>query len=392
MSVIEIGSSVRGTRRIKCGSGEPTLIIASVGTSDRSDSVDAEIDKALIAEAVGAGAVTDHSFYGDIPAYHRELVHRLTTVVSTVACYEFAARHLADHWHEAGPLDAIRTLEAQVARGIDMITVHASPRARQLVALGITNRLIPSTSKGGGIVANYMRTTGRENPYYEYYDDVLRLLRAGNVTLSLGNTFRAATVCDSWDALMANEFETMSELVDRALTAGVGVMVEGLGHSPIGSIPTYIRLAKSYCRDVPYRVLPMATDTALGFDHISGAIATAVAVSAGADAVTCMSRAEHIGLPTLDDLREAVIATRIAAHCGELVKLGDFSREAQISRTRWTQGCKGDWEAAVYPEGARLALQEHGRLDDQIIQCKMCGAYCGIAAGIASARAAAIQG
>jgi phosphomethylpyrimidine synthase len=175
----------------------------------------------------------------------------------------------------------------------------------------------------------------------------------------------------------------MGELVARAVDRRVQVMVEGIGHAAIDAIAAHVSRAKALCHGVPYRVLPMCTDVALGFDHISGAIAGAVAVAAGADAITCMSRAEHIGLPTLPDLEEAVIATRIAAHAGELVKLRDYDRDRQMSVTRWEAGCKGDWTAAIYPEGAREALAARGRLHDQMLQCAMCGAHCGIAGALA---------
>jgi phosphomethylpyrimidine synthase len=187
---------------------------------------------------------------------------------------------------------------------------------------------------------------------------------------------------------MAEEIKAQGELVKRAHEAGVPVMIEGFGHADIGSIPTYIRLTKAICRGAPYRILPMCTDRALGFDHISGAIATATAVSFGADAVTAMSRAEHIGLPNEEDLEEAIVATRIAVAAGELVKLGEISSELQMSRTRWAQGCKGDWTTAIYPRGAELALAERGRLGDQLIQCGMCGDFCGIASGLATVASA----
>jgi phosphomethylpyrimidine synthase len=371
----------------ECGKGCKTLIIASVGSSAPKDKLAVEIEKALIAQNVGADVVTDHSFYGDIPDYHKALVSDLDILVSTVGCYELAARHPAYNFQDIDSRLPIDILREQVERGVDMITVHASFTRDHLPLLVDSKRLIPMTSKGGGIVSAFMRTTGKENPYYEYFDAILDIFAEYDVTLSLGTSFRPATVCDHWDSLIAVELERMGELVKRAIGKNVKVMVEGIGHAAIDEIPFHVRTAKMLCSEVPYRVLPMATDTALGFDHISGAIAGAVAVAAGADAITCMSRAEHIGLPNNEELKEAVITTRIAAHSGELVKLRDFSKDYQMSKTRWQQGCKGDWIAAVYPEGARAALEAKNRLDDQLIQCGMCGAFCGIAAGIASSRA-----
>lgn len=384
MSRIEIGSKSRGRPKVPCGDNAPTVVIASIGTSSREDPTGVEVEKARAAAGLGAHAVTDHSFYGDIPDIHKALVEGVDALISTVGCYEFAARYQKRDWKATSPRAAIDILAEQVDRGVDMITVHASLTRDDVAFVDRNDRLIPSTSKGGSIVSNYMRTSKRENPYYEYFDDLLAIFAPAGVTLSLGTTFRAASVCDGWDRLMLSETRRMGELVRRATSAGVAVMIEGLGHASISAIPTYIQLAKSYCDGAPYRILPMATDRALGYDHISGAIATANAVMGGADAVTAMSRAEHIGLPNKEDMEEAITATKVAVACGELGRNQHLAEEQQMSRTRWAQGCKGDWTVAIHPAGAEQALEARGRLDDQRIQCSMCGDYCGITGGRAT--------
>ncbi|MEU1179972.1 phosphomethylpyrimidine synthase ThiC [Streptomyces sp. NPDC005820] len=386
MRTIRIGNPGRGRRPLPCGAGERTVIIASVGTSQSSDSTEVEFKKCVAAANAGADVVADHSFYGDIPAFHARVAADVDACLSTVSCYEFAGRHPKREWPRLDSRRMVDLVAEQAARGVDLMTVHASLTRAETARIDRNARLIPTTSKGGGIIANYMRLTGRENPYYEHFDELLDVLADAGVTLSLGTTFRAGSVCDGWDELMAGEMRRMGELVERALARGVPVMVEGLGHAALSAIPTYIRLAKAYCRGVPYRVLPMATDRALGYDHISGAIAASVAVAHGADVVTAMSRAEHIGLPNWEDMEEGIIATRVAVACGELTKLGDFERERQMSRARWAQGCKGDWRMAVYPEGAERALAQRGRRHDHLIQCGMCGDFCGINAGIAAVK------
>lgn len=386
MARIEFGNNLRGRNKMQCGSGAPTLIIASVGTSSSTDAVSVEVEKCAAAARAGAEVVTDHSFYGDIDNLQRTVAEQVDVGLSTVTCYEFAATYQKREWKKVSQNTPIDTLAQQIERGVDLLTVHASLLREDVAHVDNNARLIPTTSKGGGIVANYIRTTGRENPYYEKFDELLDIVLGSGAAISLGTTFRAATVCDGWDSLMATELQRMGELVERAHQKGVPIMIEGLGHAPIQAIPTYIRLAKLYCYGAPYRVLPMATDRALGFDHISGAIAAAIAVSNGADAITAMSRAEHIGLPTLTDMEEAIIASKIAAACGELAKLGDYSAEKQMSRTRWAQGCKGDWTVAIHPTGAEDALRQRGRINDQLIQCGMCGDFCGINAGIATVK------
>jgi phosphomethylpyrimidine synthase len=386
MKLIDIGNNSRGRTKMRCGEGAPTLIIASVGTSSTGDPVSVEVRKSIRAAELGAHVVTDHSFYGDINELQRAIAADADVGLSTVACYEFAAKYQKREWRKVSPQTPIDLLQAQIERGVDLVTIHASLLRSDVANVDQNDRLIPTTSKGGGIVANYIRMTGRENPYYEYFDDVLRILAGTGAAISLGTTFRTATVCDTWDKLLLGETRNMGELVRRAIEAKVPIMVEGFGHAAINSIPTYIRLAKLYCADAPYRVLPMATDRALGFDHISGAIAAAVAVANGANAVTAMSRAEHIGLPDMADMEEAIIATKIAAACGELGTIADFDPERQMSRTRWAQGCKGDWTVAIHPAGAEEALERRGRLNDQLIQCSMCGDFCGINAGIATVK------
>jgi len=386
MRDIEFGSNLRGRPKIHCGSNSSTVVIASVGTSSEKDSAADEVAKSMLAAHVGADVVTDHSFYGDIPSIHRAIVDKVDVALSVVAAYEFAATYKKREWISASPRTPIDLLEQQVERGIDLVTIHASLLCADVANVDHNSRLIPTTSKGGGIIANYIRTTRRENPYYEYFDDILTTLAGTGVGISLGTTFRAASVCDGWDELMSNEVRTMGELVQRADGLGVPIMVEGFGHAAIDAIPTYIQLTKLYCHQAPYRVLPMATDRALGYDHISGAIAAAVAIANGADAVTAMSRAEHIGLPTSADMEEAIVAAKIAATSGELAKLGDYTNEQQMSRTRWAQGCKGDWSAAAHPPGAEHALKSRNRFDDQMIQCSMCGDFCGINAGIAAVK------
>jgi phosphomethylpyrimidine synthase len=384
-----IGNKIRKRPVFQCGDGHPTLVIGSVGTSQKSDSLATEIEKTKRAVALGAHAVTDHSFYGDIIEYHRGLIDNVDAYISTVANYELAARCRDDGTGFRGVNDhlPIDILREQVERGMDIITIHASFLQRHLVSVSTSKRLIPTTSKGGGIISSWMRSRGEENPYYTYYDEILDMFKEYNTTISLGTVFRPATVCDSWDDVLIEELTVMGELVQRAYDKGVPIMIEGLGHSTMGNMQAHITIAKTLCHGAAYRMLPMATDIALGYDHISAAIAAAVGVQCGVNAVLCVSRAEHIGLPREEDLEEAIIATRIGVHCGEIsLPNADLSKDRQMSITRWKEGCKGDWSWAIHPEGAKQALERYDRLDDQIIQCSMCGSYCGIAAGISTAK------
>ena len=280
MRAIEIGSTLRNVTHRGCGEGCRTLIIASIGTSLPTDPTGEEMTKARLAEQVGADVVTDHSFCGDIAALHTALSRDLKVLVSCVSCYELAAALPGERMSAIPPDAAVEMFEQQAGRGLDLITVHASFLRRHLDALRDCRRIIPTTSKGGAIVSALMRATGRENPYYEGFDRVLDICSRFHVTLSLGTSFRPGSVCDEWDELLETELECMRDLVERAHARGVGVMIEGIGHAAIDEIPRHVHVAKRMCHGAPYRVLPMATDIALGFDHISGAIAAATAVGA----------------------------------------------------------------------------------------------------------------
>lgn len=384
---ISIKNKLRNCSSVLCGSDHPTLIIGSIGSSRTHDSLENEFKKALIVQSSGAHAVTDHSFYGDLDNFHKQLVNRLEILVSCIACYEFSAAQQGFVTHinkNISPIDLICT---QAKRGIDLITIHASLLCEHIAILQNNNRLIPMTSKGGGIVAKHFLTQKQENPYYKQFGEILDICREYSVTLSLGTSLRPASVCDGWDSLLDSELDIMSDLVCQAKAKNVSIMVEGIGHARISSIPTYISIAKARCQDVPYRILPMATDAGLGLDHISGAIGTAVAVAAGANAVTCMTRAEHIGLPTEEDLREGIAATRIAVHCGEISKQNaNLDRDKGISELRRTTGCKSDWQLAICPEIAQAELEKHGNSYSEEIQCGMCGEHCGLESSLRSVR------
>lgn len=217
-----IGSHLRkDKKKVFCGKGCRTLIIGSIGTSGETDSLDEEIQKAIIAQNVGADVVTDHSLYGDLASYHIELANKLDVLISTVGCYEFGSKYQLKDWEGVGGTEAINILEEQAKRGTDMITIHASLKAEHIACLSNSSRIIPTTSKGGGIVNSFMQAKNVENPYYQYFDNILELFKRYNITLSLGTVFRTATVCDKWDNLLQIELATMRELVKRAITKGV---------------------------------------------------------------------------------------------------------------------------------------------------------------------------
>jgi phosphomethylpyrimidine synthase len=377
MDRIQFGNKLNSAQTIDTGKGLKSLIIAGIGTSSVNDSINIEYKKAGAAISAGADIISDHSFYGDINSLHRHLIGDLGVHLSVVASYELSSRYNLQTSAKTVSKDNVLSLIAeQIDRGIDIITIHATLLAKDLETIKKTKRVIPMTSKGGGIIAKYIADTSLENPYWELFDELLQLVSDTGVAISLGTSFRPGSVCDKWDDLSEVEITRMSELVKRADKANVPIMVEGLGHISIDSIEPCILRTKKKCFDAPYRILTVATDRAMGNDHIASAIAVAVAIANGANLVQAVTRREHIGRPSIGDVVEAVSVARTAATIGELVSIGDYGIELEMSRARWEHGCKGNIELAISPQLAYKSINNEHLVVSK--NCSMCGKYCGL--------------
>ncbi len=377
MENIFIKNKLRKIDGRNCGANYKTFIIGSIGTSSTNSDFEEEYKKVSIAEELKIDCLTDHSFFGNIRDFHFYLTKHSKLLISYVSCYEFQSTYGLSNYNAFSLNRLIEMFEDQAKRGLDLITLHSVLLKEHLKILENTKRLIPMTSKGGAIIAKYIKETSMENPFKLAFDKILKICKNYNVTLSLGTSFRTASVCDEWDILLDIELEEMRNQVQMALNEGVNIMIEGIGHATLENIPRYIAKAKKMCYNVPYRTLAIATDIALGYDHIASSIANANAVAFGADAITCITRAEHIGLPTLNDFEEGLIVNKIAAHIGELVKLKDLSIDREMSLKRWEFGCKGDWRLSPYPKGSFEELLKRN-YDTSTIECSMCEQNCGI--------------
>lgn len=361
-----IASRVRGLGEISCGSGAPVRIIANIGTTLDTDPPDMEIKKAQAARQAGADIITDHSVGGDIKAIHRCLVENVPCQLSTVSVYETYVE--AKRNGAFSPERAIKTFSEQAALGFDLITVHASILKEDLRRLAQSKRLIPSTSRGGMMVAEMMMTSGKENPYWTNFRDIVDISRKHGTVLSLGTSFRPGSILDTPDELYNTELRRMAQLVEIAADSGVGIMVEGIGHASLDVIPYLVRQAKTACHGVPYRVLCVACDSAIYRDHIASAVASSVAVAAGADLISAVSRSEHVRQPDISNIVEAVETAKIAAHCGDIARGGDTSLDENISRVRAETSCLARGAPAVLP-----------RQDSQETSfCTMCGQFCAL--------------
>lgn len=378
-NAIRISGNIRNQLPVFTGDEFFPVIIASTGVSYDSDNIDVEISKAKAAVLAGANIITDHSLTSGIEFMHNRMAETLDVPISAIAVYEAAVLARSKEY-QIDEQSVVSIVEKQALRGIDIITLHATVFKDDASLIEENRRIIPCTSRGGTMMLEIMKHAGFENPYWTFFSDILDIAKKYSITISLGTTYRPASVCDSGvnDNLYFMEMSRMAELVKQASEKGVGIVVEGIGHAPINRIPDIVTKSKEICLNAPYRVLTVATDIALGYDHISSAIASSVAVYHGANMITCVSRSEHIGLPSEKNLHEAVISAKIAAHCGYSARFNDFSRDMEMSKARNEAGCLGLISAAIDPSGAAEIMRENKFGEEK--SCTMCGEFCALAA------------
>lgn len=372
-----IGGTIRGVTPVPIGSDSPPVIFVHVGiTQDLASqeelvtAIEIERDKIVQAIALGADAVCDVSMNSHGSAIHTALMDGLTIPFGVVSIYETYVR--ATHLQVLPTArEVIADVRHQILRGVDLITLHATVFRNDRSLLEASHRVIPTTSRGGALMLDLLEKCNYENPYHEFFDEILSMCAQHSVAISLAPTYRPASVADATkdDTLHLMELDRMADLVAQAQAAGVTIMIEGIGHASLHDIPRLISTAKSRCPGAAYRVMPVSTDVAIGYDHISSAIAAATAVQYGADSITCITRKEHVGIPSLEDVEEGVIAARIAAHSGYIARTGNMSRDIQMSKSRKREGCLGDPSAALFPAEAEREFSYQ-------IGCTMCGDFC----------------
>jgi len=363
------------------GQGLSTKINANIGTSASHASLPEELDKLRVAIEAGADAVMDLSTGGDIDAILAGMIEHSSVMIGTVPIYRSVTRLFAGGLTcEDLTEDAIfADIEHEARMGVDFMTLHCGISTRTLAVLEKTDRIMGIVSRGGSLMAEWMKLHHRENPLYEHFDRLLEISREYDVTLSLGDGLRPGTICDAEDRAQTAELIVLGELVDRARQAGVQVMVEGPGHVPLNRIASDMKMQKRICNGAPYYVLgPLPTDIAPGYDHIVGAIGGAIAAANGADFLCYVTPAEHLGLPTVKDVYEGVIASCIAAHIGDVEKgvAGAWQRNEEMSKARR----RFDWEVmfklSIDPVKARRVRCMTEDKDKDV--CTMCGELCAI--------------
>ncbi len=368
----------RWTKPVGIGRGLKTKINVNLGTSPDRIDIDSEIKKLELSIELGADTVMDLSTGGEIRDLRLEILKKSNIPVGTVPIYEAACKLAQDgkSMMEMTKEFLFSVIEDHLKTGVDFLTVHCGLTRRALPLIDQRKRTTGIVSRGGSFLYKWMKFNNRENPLYEYYDDLLVLTKAYNATLSLGDGLRPGSIADSTDRTQVEELLVLGELVDRARDSGVLAMVEGPGHIPIHEIEANVLLEKKLCKGAPFYVLgPLVIDCAPGYDHIVSAIGGAVAASAGADFLCYVTPSEHLGLPDIEDVREGVIASKIAAHAADIAK-GVVKAEEQdnlISQARK----KFDWSRMVSLSlDPKRAKEKRGNIGPDFKKCTMCGEFC----------------
>ena len=368
----------KGMRAFGVGEGLSTKVNVNLGISgDKADAAE-EWKKVKIAEDFGADAIMDLSNSGKTRQFRQQLIDETPLMVGTVPMYD-AIGYMEKPLVKLTKDDLFEVVRAHAEDGVDFMTIHCGINKETAKKFKRNRRLMNIVSRGGSIIFAWMEMTGEENPFFQYFDEILDICREYDVTLSLGDACRPGCLQDATDASQIEELITLGELTKRAWEKDVQIMIEGPGHMPLNQIAANMEIQKTLCHGAPFYVLgPIVTDIAPGYDHITSAIGGTVAAMNGASFLCYVTPAEHLRLPDVDDVKEGIIAARIAAHAADIAKgvphAMDWDNEMAVARK------KLDWNAmfdlAIDPEKARR-YRESSRPEKEDT-CSMCGNFCAV--------------
>ena len=377
--VITRNARHRSIAPLGIGKGLRTKINANIGTSKDRMSIDDELEKLKAAVSAGADAVMDLSTGGPIIEIRKEILKHSTVAIGTVPIYQAAVETVEQGKSivQMDPETLFRVIEEQAEEGVDFVTVHCGVTMASVDRLKRQGRIMDVVSRGGAFHLEWIIVNDAENPLYTRYDRLIEIAKKYDLTLSLGDGMRPGCLADATDRAQIEELITLGELRDRAHEAGVQVMIEGPGHVPINQVETNMRIQKELCKGAPFYVLgPLVTDVAPGYDHITSAIGGAIAGAAGADFLCYVTPSEHLRLPDLEDVREGVIASRIAAHAADIAKgvKGAIEWDNEMARRRKALDWKGQIELSINPEKAGKLRESSMPRESDV--CTMCGEFC----------------
>jgi phosphomethylpyrimidine synthase len=380
-SIVLVKNRLRNIEALPIGSSTHIKINANIGTSSSLSDINEELKKMEVAVKHGAHAIMDLSTAGDLAAIRTALLEKCPVAIGTVPIYEMAviARQNQKSVLELTADDMFDVIENHCKQGVDFLTLHCGVNKQSIARFKEVKRLAGATSRGGTIIMEWIHHNNKENPLYEQYDRLLDICAEYDVAVSLGDGFRPGALYDATDRVQIEELVILGDLVKRARVRDVGVFVEGPGHVPLHQVAANMQIQKTLCNNAPFYVLgPLVTDISPGYDHITAAIGGAVAGMAGADFLCYVTPAEHLRLPSLDDVREGVIASRIAAHAADVSrgKKDAIEKDHEISRAKIAL----DWDKmislCVDPEKARQYRDSLPPADQAL--CSMCGEFCAI--------------
>lgn len=360
------------------GSGLKTKINVNLGISGDCNDYGAEMQKVDMAIRFGAEAIMDLSNYGKTNTFRKQLIAKSPAMIGTVPMYD-AIGYLEKDLLEITAADFLKVVRAHAEEGVDFMTIHAGINRRAVEGFKREGRKMNIVSRGGSLLFAWMEMTGNENPFFEYYDEVLEILREFDVTISLGDALRPGCIDDSTDAGQIGELIELGNLTARAWEKDVQVMVEGPGHMAMNEIAANMQLEKRICHGAPFYVLgPLVTDIAPGYDHITSAIGGAIAAAAGADFLCYVTPAEHLRLPDLNDVKEGIIASKIAAHAADIAKGIPCARDIddRMAAARHKMDWEGMFSLAIDGDKAREYFESTPPADRHT--CSMCGKMCAV--------------
>lgn len=377
--VIPCNPHHKGLKPCGIGRGLSTKVNANIGTSDEYPDIEKELEKLDMAIKAGADAVMDLSTGGDIVGSRKRIIEHSSIPVGTVPIYQAAVVAMEKYGSivKMTEDDIFQVIEEQAKDGVDFMTVHCGLTLDSLNSLKEQGRIMDVVSRGGSFTVGWMIYNQMENPLYEHFDRLLEIAKKYDVTLSLGDGLRPGCIADATDRGQIHELLILGRLVKKCREAGVQVMIEGPGHVSLDQIDVNVKLQKSLCEGAPFYVLgPLVTDIAPGYDHITGAIGGAIAAASGADFLCYVTPAEHLGLPDIDDVKEGVIASKIAAHAADIVKgvKGARERDLAMAKARKELNWEKQIELSIDPEKA--SKYRKGKNPSLKNTCSMCGKFC----------------
>ena len=360
------------------GSMLKTKINVNLGVSRDCNSYDEEMEKVRTAISLGADAIMDLSSHGDTTAFRQKLIKESPAMIGTVPVYDSVIHYRRD-LETLSAKDFIDVVRMHAQDGVDFVTLHCGITRKTIEQIKSGNRKMNIVSRGGSLVFAWMSMTGNENPFYEYFDEILDICREYDVTLSLGDACRPGCLADASDICQIDELVRLGELTKRAWAKDVQVMIEGPGHMPLDQIEANMKLQQTICMGAPFYVLgPIVTDIAPGYDHITAAIGGAVAASAGAAFLCYVTPAEHLALPDNNDVKLGIIASKIAAHAADIAKKIPHARDIDdmMADARRSFDWEKQWECAIDSDTAkRIRTERSPEIEES---CSMCGKFCAV--------------